>query len=132
LALANGSRLALETVVVTDYLHDPWVPFLPFGPGTATTWLDRARRKLSKWLLCGLQQLTPYASLVPQMTLLPDARDLGNCDTWWALSPAIVRRFLALVGFEESQAYTHRQWYDGRAAKMFTVVARRTQPISGH
>jgi hypothetical protein len=131
LALTNGARLAREVVVVTDHLRRPWVPHLAPRPGTnAAPWWARARRKLSRWILRALHQLTPYVNVAPQMVLLPDPLDLDNFDTWWGLSPAIVQRFLALLGFENSSVTTHRQRYRNHRETMFTVVARRTQPMN--
>jgi hypothetical protein len=126
LALANGARLARDAIVVTDHLDGPWTPYL--APGSASLW-QRGRRKLAYLWLRGLRWLTPYADSTPRMVLLPDPNNTKNLDTWWALSPALIQRFLAVLGFEDATSYTHRQKCQGRWETMFTVVARRTQPM---
>jgi hypothetical protein len=126
LALANGARLARETIVVTDRMDEPWTPFL--APQCASIW-QRACRKVAYLCLRGLRRLTPYADLTPRMILLPHPDNTKNLDTWWALSPAIVKQFLAVLGFEQAIAYTHRQLCQGRRERLFTVVARRTRPM---
>jgi hypothetical protein len=126
LALANGARLAQGAMVVTERLDGPWTPFL--ARGRASLW-QRARRKAAYLWLRGLRWLTPYAHCTPQMVLLPDPHNQKNLDTWWALSPALIQQFLAVLGFEEATSYTHQQTCQGRRQTMFTVVARRTRPM---
>jgi hypothetical protein len=126
LALANGARLALEKVVVTDHLPMPWTPFLSTEQAS---WRQRARRKAAHWLLRAVQWLAPYAAISPSLVFLPDPKNLDNLDTWWALTPGIIRQFLAVLGFEDATTYTHDQMGNGRRETMFTVVARRTRPM---
>ena len=64
-------RLTRETVVVTDLLP---------------------RRHLASYWLARLAR--------PRMTFVPDARRGGPQDSWWILSPEVVRRFLEVLGFE--------------------------------
>jgi SAM-dependent methyltransferase len=130
LALANGARLTRQTFVVTDLLPEPWTPYLPPQPGNGRPAMgQRARRKFAFWLLRLLRWVTPYADRLPHMVLLPDAANARNLDTWWALSPAIVQQYLALLGFEDARVYAHRQPHRGRPETLFTVVAHRTQPL---
>jgi hypothetical protein len=65
----------------------------------------------------------------PCMEFLPDPNDTSPVVTWWFLSPAVVQKFLAMLGFEESSVTTSRHIYGGRVVYVFTVVAQRTQPL---
>jgi hypothetical protein len=126
LALANGARLAREAIVVTDRMPVPWTPFL--APEGASLW-QRARRKAAHWWLHVLGWLTPMVDRSPQMVLLADPGNSKNLDTWWSLSPALVKQILAVLGFQRATSYVHRQLCQGRRTTMFTVVAQRTRPM---
>ena len=126
LALANGARLAREAIVVTDRMPGPWTPFL--APAGASLW-QRARRKAAYVWLRILRRLTPMVDHSPQMVLLADPANSKNLDTWWALSPALVKQILAVLGFQRATSYVHRQLCQGRPTTMFTVVAQRTRPM---
>lgn len=65
----------------------------------------------------------------PCMEFLPDPKDTSPVVTWWFLSPPVVQKFLAMLGFEESSVTTSRHIYKGRVVYVFTVVAQRTQPL---
>jgi hypothetical protein len=99
LALANGSRLTRETVIVTDLLAAHYAAKGPDAPD------------------------------FPEVLFMPGPQHPLYLDTWWSLSPAAVRRFLAVLGFEDSTVSYHRQPYTGQPLPMFTVVARRTRPM---
>lgn len=99
LALQNALQLTRETVIVTDML--PRRRFYQMFLG----WLGR-----------------------PRMRFLPDARGHKHGVTWWELSPAVIREFLRVLGFEETRLSYHRQTYQGRTRLLFTVVGRRTKP----
>ncbi len=99
-ALASALRLTRETVVVTEPVQ------------------------LRRWPAL-LLRLSGCAAPV----FLPDARTAAPKDTWWALTPRVVRRFLAVLGFEEARVRYHRQRFAGRPHPMFTVVGRRTRPL---
>jgi hypothetical protein len=65
----------------------------------------------------------------PCMEFVPDPTNTDADVTWWFLSPGIVQKFLAVLGFEDSVVSTSRQVYKNRVMYVFTVVARRTQPM---
>jgi SAM-dependent methyltransferase len=115
LALERALRLTTETAVVTDLFGDPRPH--PFDQ-TPARYVWRALRRV-RARLAG-----------PSMQFLPDARTGESNGTWWYLSPALVQRFLAVLGFEESVVTYHEQLYLGAGTplkiQMYTVVARRT------
>jgi hypothetical protein len=99
LALANAARLVKETVIVTE-------------PLVHRSWLKRVLlRKLAG----------------PSLLFFPQPQACAPKDTWWVLSPEVVRTFLAVLGFEETEVTYHRQPFRGRPVQLFTVVGRRTR-----
>jgi hypothetical protein len=46
--------------------------------------------------------------------------------TWWALSPKLIKRYLAVLGFEKTKTTFHLQNYAGKKCPMFTIVGYRT------
>lgn len=73
------------------------------------------------------EKFAKYAT--PCMEFLPDPKNTAADVTWWFLSPNVVQRFLAVLGFEDSAVTTSRHVYKGRVVYVFTVVANRTQPL---
>lgn len=71
---------------------------------------------------------TSNAHAGPQMTFVPEYWKDEPQATWWHLTPAVVQRFLAALGFEKSVVSYHEQLYHGIPWHDFTVVAERTQP----
>ena len=69
------------------------------------------------------------ASRLPAMIFRPNARRADPPVTWWRLTPDVVRRMIAVLGFEDSVVSFHRQCYGGRRYRFFTVVGRRTVPF---
>ncbi len=65
----------------------------------------------------------------PVMEFLPDPTNAVADVTWWFLSPHLVQRFVALLGFEDSAVTTSRHIYKNQVVYAFTVVAKRTQPM---
>jgi hypothetical protein len=65
----------------------------------------------------------------PSLVFLPDHRSGHPWDTWWFLSPALVVRYLGILGFEKTDVHYHLQRYRGRRALCFTVVGERTRPL---
>jgi hypothetical protein len=61
------------------------------------------------------------------MTFIPDYRRREPKDAWWHLSPAVIREFLGVLGFEDSRVSFHTQLHERRPTPMFTVVANRTR-----
>jgi hypothetical protein len=115
-ALQQALRLTRETAVVTDLFGDPRPRFLDQTPARRISWA----LKLARDRLRGAS-----------MQFLPDARTGESNGTWWYLPPALIRRFLGVLGFEDSSVIYHDQTYiaDGRPFKvaMYTVVAHRTR-----
>lgn len=57
---------------------------------------------------------------------IPDPTICEPFDTWWRLSPELVQRMLAVLGFEDSKVSLAEHRHQGRGVELFTVVARRT------
>jgi hypothetical protein len=98
LALWNALRLTRETVIVTELL---------------------VRRDMFP-----LNVLDAFQR--PAMRFYPDPKTGRPYETWWSLSPALVQRFIGVLGFEASTVTYHRQLCQGRPVKLYTVVGRRT------
>jgi SAM-dependent methyltransferase len=66
----------------------------------------------------------------PLATFMPDSRRCDPRETWWRLSPQLIQRFIAVLGFERSTVSYHYQKYRrGRLIvplPQFTVVGHRT------
>ena len=66
------------------------------------------------------------------MTFLPERKNAMVpvvLRTWWNLSPEVVQRFLAILGFEDaSVSYSNQKHRDGEF-RFFSVVAHRTVPM---
>jgi hypothetical protein len=58
----------------------------------------------------------------------PDAATREPPVTWWRLTPQLVQKMIAVLGFEQSDVTYHTQLFKGRKRDLFTVVGRRTQP----
>lgn len=98
-ALYRGSLLTTETMVVTDLI----------GPSGA----DRPAG------------VDPGSGL-PQMRFIPDFKTATPPETWWFLSPEIVRAFLGVLGFGDATTTYHVQGGALGDYELFTVVAHRT------
>jgi methyltransferase family protein len=63
----------------------------------------------------------------PVMYLRANARDKGNPGTWWYLTPALLKQYLAVLGFSKSSLSFHKAYEVGRSqdAPFFTLVAER-------
>jgi SAM-dependent methyltransferase len=121
LALANAAKLTRETLVVTQPLHlHSWEPFIL---DRAVPW-DRISGNATPPSL----ESTPYPTEgLPCMVFMPDHRTGLPLDTWWFLTPTIIQRFLAVLGFEDSTVSYHTQIFKGRALPLYTVVGHRTR-----
>lgn len=62
----------------------------------------------------------------PPPAFRPDPRTAEPRDTWWTLTPDVVKAFIGVLGFEDAQVRYHVQTAGGRRQRMFTVVGRRT------
>lgn len=103
-AIQRALKLTKETVVIADIppktiLRLPRINILP--------------QFIKK-------RMKPYARF------LPDVRSACH-DTWWALSPEIIVRFIEVLGFEDTKIKYHLQKYRGRPAFVYTVVGHRTK-----
>jgi Methyltransferase domain len=117
-ALERALALTREQVVVTELLTG-WLRPL------AKLWSPApVRRAVPEWSTL-LRALSRLQSRNP--VLLPDARRGGPTETWWALSPRLVRRLLGILGFERTRLTFHFQRHLGRPTPMFTVVGERTR-----
>jgi len=58
----------------------------------------------------------------------PDASTGEPRVTWWRLTPQVVQRMIAVLGFERSDVTHHSQTFNGRKRGLFTVVGHRTRP----
>jgi SAM-dependent methyltransferase len=107
-ALQSALRLTKDTVIVTEVLG---------GRSLLSAFLDRFRRPRAIFL--------PNHRVTGAWDADARVRYLDACLSWWALSPWIVREWLAVCGFTESKINYHRQLYLGKRLPSFTVVARR-------
>ncbi len=62
----------------------------------------------------------------PPLAFRPDPRTAEPRETWWTLTPDVVKAFIGVLGFEDAQVRYHVQTAGGRRQRMFTVVGRRT------
>jgi hypothetical protein len=103
-ALQSALRLTRETVVVTEMRDRLGVP-----PAISR-----------------MKNVLPRRLRQPTMRFLPNWRNGRDPDGWWRLSPELIVDFVGVLGFEDTTVSYHTQLYNGRPAKMFTVVGRRT------
>jgi hypothetical protein len=112
LALQTALRLVRETVIVTDvYPASEYhlVADLVTGPEPAGS--DPA----------------PLAQIGdPKMTFLPQYWDHAYGDTWWHLSPAVIQRFIGVLGFERTEVSYHYALAGTQRTLLYTVVGHRT------
>ena len=99
LALQRVLSLVKETVVVVDLL---WP------------------RKLLLYLASGLLRW-------PIVEFLPNPVTKQPRETWWAIPPSTVKRWLAVLGFEAQRTLYHRQRHRQRWHWLYTVVAHRAR-----
>ena len=117
LALQKAAALTTETIIVTEAV--PVLQRSPFYP-------------LIRWLAKLDGRIATY--LVPQLNFLPDPDKRAPWDTWWNLSPALVSRFLKILGFSEQRISYHQQPHHygedlqyTRKRALFTIVAHKTK-----
>lgn len=105
LALQRSLRLTRQTAVVTELVPDGVQHVAgPIAEGAA----ERAR------------------ALGAYVKFIPDPAAGGPLDIWWQLSPELVVRWLAILGFEDASVTTHEQTCRGAQIPLYTVVAHRT------
>jgi hypothetical protein len=62
----------------------------------------------------------------PSMAFRPDIRTGQPRETWWTLTPDVIKAFIGVLGFEDSEVRYHVQTAGGRRERLFTVIGRRT------
>jgi SAM-dependent methyltransferase len=61
---------------------------------------------------------------MPLLKLIPST-EFTTVDTWWHLSPELLRQFLEVLGFSGFRISTHRQKFENETMDLFTLVAER-------
>jgi hypothetical protein len=111
LALQKALRLTRETVIVTE-------PAPIFNLPSALRFYKR---------------LLPSGIAGSPLNFLPDSRRCEPRGDWWRLSPETVKRFIGVLGFEDSKVTYHYQTLQNGRFKIryriFTVVGHRTTPL---
>lgn len=74
-----------------------------------------------KWLTYLVTRLLQQ----PQLSFLPDPHTTQPRETWWAIPPTTVKRWLAVLGFSTSKVTYHRQRHCQKWHWLYTVVAHR-------
>jgi SAM-dependent methyltransferase len=64
----------------------------------------------------------------PEQTLFIPTLGLKEQCVWWFLRPSLIKRMVALMGFEKSRIIYHHQTYEGKKSLQYTLVAERTGP----
>lgn len=105
LALQRSLRLTRETVVVTDLVPDG-VQHVDAPADAQAAAIGRVAGSYAKFI--------------------PDPVAGGPLDIWWQISPELIVRMLAILGFEEARVSHHQQPFQGTPVPLYTVVARRT------
>ncbi len=98
LALERVLRLTRETVVVTANL---------------------SVRLTGPQMLVGLMK--------PCMAFLPNYKTGKPDESFWHLTPDIVKSMIGVLGFEQTETTYHVQRYRGKRRRVFTVVGHRTR-----
>ncbi|TCV88118.1 class I SAM-dependent methyltransferase [Sulfurirhabdus autotrophica] len=96
LALYNALSLTQETVIITEVVREKSLAF-------------EIMRRLG----------------LPYMSFLPNHQTCEPMETWWSLSPDILRKFIRTLGFEktETKFFSMRTQWGKRL--MFTIVGHR-------
>lgn len=108
LALQNALRLTKETVIITSGLRS--IPLSILGK-----------------LHFPVTALSHNSFMFPHIKFVPNPREPGYADTWWFLSPEILRRMIAVLGFEDASVNYHKQICYNRSVWMYTIVGHRTR-----
>lgn len=108
-ALASALRLTRETAVVSEFLG----PRMRLGPRVL-----RERNPFALAQVLGRLRL-------PVGVFMPDHRAFAPKAGWWLMTPALMRRFLAALGFDAVRETHHTHRYEGQRQRLYTVVAER-------
>lgn len=108
LALQNALRLTKETVIITGGHRD-----------LLYAYFDKLH------LPNGLVRLLDLFSS-PQMKFVPSPqRPIFH--TWWTLTPTILKRMIAILGFEQVKVNYHWQIARNRKVRQYTIVGHRSR-----
>ncbi len=66
-----------------------------------------------------------FVTRARHMHFIPDARTNSPYDTWWRISPRLLREFLMVLGFEDIEISYHDQTFQGKTARLYTMVGHR-------
>lgn len=106
LGLQKGLQLTRQKVIITEQVHMRYLPFM-----------------LLASLLEKLRIHAPLAIFIPS----PRREKM---DSWWAITPTMMRSFLRVLGFGKTRTCYHRRArYHGKPKWMYTIVAERTIPL---
>ena len=83
---------------------------------------DQSRERAPWWRVVPALA-APLAPSSP--VFVPDARRPSPTPTWWSLGPRCIRRWLALLGFEQERLTYHFQKEAAGVVPMYTIVAKR-------
>ena len=130
-ALHSALRLTRETVIITE-VH-------PDQPAVSSESSSRYLRRLRQYVglrrhiirvLIKARVIPPPVAQNPGcLFFLPDpyASDFrSHIGAWWCFPPAVICRFLAVLGFRDQVVTEHFQNYLGKPARLYTVVGKRT------
>lgn len=98
------------------HLRDPLLALTQFG-----------RRTRQTIVITDTLENLGLASNYPVMFLRASAADSSNMGTWWSPTPALLKTFLAVLGFTKFEYTTHKARFvqSNADANMYTLVARR-------
>lgn len=126
LGLQNALRLTAEKVIITESM------------GTQV----QTQKRIAKYLEKIPEKRSALITFLPEseivradwhvMQFSPDFKRRRPDDsyTWWLLTPEMVRQFIGVLGFEQSEIIYHSKALAyGRRRLMYTIVGHRTKPI---
>jgi hypothetical protein len=115
LALQRSAELTSDTIIVTEATPIFWRSRF-FGP---LRLLSKVNRKFATYI-------------APSLDFLPNPDTHQPWDTWWNLSPELIRRFLKILGFNDTRISYHEYpyYFDQQPSKkrlrnLYTVVGSR-------
>jgi len=132
-ALFNALSLTRETVIVTE-VHPEQPPDSRLGSVVTPAPSHGLASGLRKLLGRGESPAPAGPPRYPRTTFFlpdPQAQDPSVAVTWWCFTPEVICAFLGVLGFGQTTVTEHRQVFQGKPARMFTVVGSRTHPLPG-
>jgi len=70
-------------------------------------------------------RLLEFVTRARHMHFIPDAETSAPYDTWWKISPRILREFLRVLGFDDIEIHYHDQLFQGKSVRLYTMVGHR-------